>query len=161
MDASTLVALTVLASAMASLMGTVLAPIMLMWLTARVRRAEKLEDYARQDVVALKAAEAARLLMRSNADVAATAAIANDTTNAKLDEIHVAVNSNLTKATQGELEAKEQALILMIEIMDLKSAAGVSPTYDVLDTISRAKARISELRLALGQTSPLPPPPKT
>jgi hypothetical protein len=150
MDPNTLVALTVAAGAMASLMGTVLAPIVLMWLTSRERRREKLEDYARQDKVAAQAAEAAELLLAANVKVAATAAATVANTNQKLDEIHVAVNSNLTKATQGELEAKEQSLILMVELMELKTAAGTLPTVDVLETIDRAKMRIAQLQHALG-----------
>ncbi len=152
MEASTLVALTVLAGAMASLMGTVLAPIVLMWLTSRERRREKLEDYARQDAVAASTEKVRARLLTTQAAAVEQAV----STNHKLDEIHTAVNSNLTKATEGaieakegELQAKEQMLILMVEIMDLRRAAGVAPSYDVLDAIEAAKKRILELKAAL------------
>lgn len=147
MDPNALIALTVAAGAMASMMGTVLAPVVLMWLTSRERRREKLEDYARQDKVAAQAAEAAQLLLQQNGKVAAAAV----TTNTKLDEIHAAVNSNLTRAVQGELEAKEQALILMVEIMELKAATGTIATKDVLEMIKVAQERIAELKQALGR----------
>jgi hypothetical protein len=42
--------------------STAISPILMAWLTNRNRRQEKQEDYARQDAVAAKAAEAARLL---------------------------------------------------------------------------------------------------
>ncbi len=159
---------------MASLMGTVLAPIVLMWLTTRERRAEKLQDYARQDLVLVRTEEAARLLLASNASAAALAeeaakllvehnsrvTVMADITNQKLEEIRIDVNSNLTNAKEAalsakesELDAKQQSLILMVEIMDLKRASGIAPTLDVLDSIESAKQRISELNLALGEKS--------
>lgn len=101
MDPNTLVALTVAAGATTSLMGTILAPIVLMWLTSRERRREKLEDYERQDQVAAKAekvaidaAKASKLLADNQREIAVHAAEAaklllenQQSTLARTDEV--------------------------------------------------------------------------
>jgi len=78
MDPGTLVALTVMAGAMASLIGTVLAPMVLMYLTGRERRREKLQDYERQDAIAAKAdLVAAKLLENQRVNMARTDKVAH------------------------------------------------------------------------------------
>lgn len=97
-------------------LGAVISPLLMSWLSNRHRREEKLEDYARQDEVARKAdvatgkvAEAARLLLESNARVAKRAEV----TDGKLDQIHVLVNSTLSAAKVSELNAFIALLALM------------------------------------------------
>lgn len=112
---------------------------------ARVRREEKKEDWARQDAVATQAAEAARLLLVANEEVAAAARV----TDGKLDVIHTLVNSNMTASMQSELDAKKGQVVLMREVVTLKQAAGQEPTKAALASIEAAESRISELEAAL------------
>jgi hypothetical protein len=133
-----------------------MSPLLMAWLTNRNRAQEKTEDYARQDAVAAKAelaarkvAEAAELLLASNAQVAKAADEASKATNTKLDVIHTLVNSNMTAAMQAELDSRRIALALMLEVVELKKTAGSSPTAEALEAVGAAKGKIVELEAAL------------
>jgi hypothetical protein len=123
----------------------VVGPLLLAWLTNRQRRSDKREDWARQDAVAEKAAEAAKLLLAANERVAKTAA----ETNGKLDVIHTLVNSNMTAAMQAELDATSRELVSLREITALKQAAGLEPTPAALAAVQATEAKIAELTAAL------------
>jgi hypothetical protein len=123
---------------------------------AKIRREEKEQEYARLDLVAAKAEatrqeqasrteEAAALLLASNLEVANTAKI----TNGKLDVIHTLVNSSLTGAMQSEADAVARELAMMLEVVELKRAAGKEPTEEVLAAIDATKAKIAELHAKL------------
>lgn len=86
-----------------------------------IHRSEKREDRAREDLVA------ARLLA------------AGKTTDEKLDVIHGLVNSSLTQALQGELDATRRTVVL------LKLEAGAIPTTEAAAEIAAAETRIVEL----------------
>lgn len=141
-------------AAMASPMG--------LWLAGRQRKAEKLEDWARQDQVAARAAadaekvaEAAKLLQATNeiqVRQAAAAAAAAAETAAKLDEIarmgaanHLLLNSNLTAQMQIQydlhisLEASLRREIALIE------AAGRVPPRATLAELRTSEDRIAQL----------------
>jgi hypothetical protein len=150
--------------------STVLSPLLLSVLTTRTRRKERIEDFERQDAVALqaaeaakllserqdaaanKAAEAARLLAVNTAKVAETAKDAADTAkkaNDKLDIIHVLVNSNMTAALQAELGATERELALMMEVIELRKGVGRDPNVETLATVEATRNKIGELRATL------------
>jgi hypothetical protein len=90
-------------------------PLLLGYLTDRARRRDKKEDYARQDIVADRAEEAARLLLEENKRVAEATA----QTQGQLQEIHTLVNSNLTAAMQAELSACEALLEMKIRYSEV------------------------------------------
>ncbi len=163
--------------------GSVCSPILLSLLNGRQRRQERLEDYARQDAVAAKAAEAAALLKAEQAattakvDAAAvqaqeaarllkieqiTTAAKADTAidlmaesnraaaertkiqNAKLDQIHSLVNSNLTEALESELDAHKTLLAVLLVL-----AAKEDGNAEALVRIDATRAKIAELQAKL------------
>jgi hypothetical protein len=133
-----------------------LGPLLLAWLNGRQRRAEKREDYARQDEVAERATEvakqaqeAATLLVEDNQRVAKAAALATSKTFGKLDEIHTLVNSNMTAAMQAEFDATVRELAMMREVIGLHAAAGRAPSTEAESAVTATESRIAELRAAL------------
>jgi hypothetical protein len=150
--------------------SSVISPLVLSILNNRSRRAEKLEDYARQDAVAAKAEEAAKLLLErqkvtaseaatvarklldANDRVADAAKVAVETaqvTNTKLDLIHTLVNSNMTTAMKSEFDAVVRELAMMREVVILNKAAGREPSLDTLAAIKSTEGKITELRAVL------------
>ncbi len=96
--------------ALTTAITTTVTPVTMALLTARAARADRREDWMRQDAVAAKAAEAAKLLIAANQRVEASAR----GTTEKLDDIHVLVNSNMSALKEALVTAKQ-------EISDLKS----------------------------------------
>jgi hypothetical protein len=161
---------TALIIAVPTVIATSVVPIFLAILTNGARRAEKIEEYARQDLVtartqevAKQAAEAASLLAARQDDAAAQAAIAaklllaaNErvaasakATNNKLDTIHTLVNSNMTAAMQSELDATVRELAVMMELIELKKGMGTHPSVDTLAALKSANDKIVELGAVL------------
>jgi hypothetical protein len=143
-----------------------IGPVVTAAVTYMVHRAEKRQDYARQDAVAAKAAEAARKadtvaasLLASNKRVAETAKTAADglvVTNNKLDMIHTLVNSQMTAAMDAELRATQRELAMMREVISLKAAAGHEPSAKSLNEIISTENKVKELRAKLAdRSSPL------
>jgi hypothetical protein len=120
------------------LAASIVGPALLSQLSARQRRAERKEDYARQDAVAaaaedreqrqeaaakevaVQAKEAAELLLAEQRattartdEVARVAAEATARTDGKLNQIHELVNSTLTGAMQSQLVAMEAQLAMI------------------------------------------------
>ncbi len=112
---------------------------------AKARKEEKEQDWKRQDEVAAKADEAARLLLAANERVAKTAAV----TNGKLDQIHTLVNSNMTAAMKAELEATIEKLKLMRKIVARDKAENIKVLPEALEAIRSVEAKIGELTASL------------
>lgn len=143
--------------------SSTLSPLVLSFSTNRHAHADRLEDWARQDAIAKKAADAAELLIASNRKMAAQAAEAasllldsdkkRETTAAitvqKLDVIHTLVNSNMTASMQSELIAVQAQLVLIREVMTLNSAAGREPSVETLAVEKAAETKVAELTAAL------------
>jgi hypothetical protein len=139
------------------------SPLLLAYFTNRNKRKERAEDFARQDAVAKQAAEAARLLaerqdaMASKAAEAARLLVINTAqvaerakvTIQKLDVIHTLVNSNMTAALQSELDAVTREMAMMVEVGELKQAAGQPPSEEASGAIKATRAKITELTAAL------------
>ncbi len=103
----------------------VLSPVIMAFLTNRYRHQDKIEDYARQDLLAKRVEDAARRA----ADTASALTVANKNTeisranvDAKLNEqkeqlvvIHTLVNSTLSAAKVSELNAYLALFALMLE----------------------------------------------
>jgi len=132
--------------AIPTILSATVSPIIMSLINNRNRRKEKQEDYARQDAVAEQAAKAAKLLVAANERVADTAKV----TNGKLDVIHTLVNSNMTAAMQAELDARLENLALLLEVVEMKRAAGHSPNEETLVLIETTKRKITELKSSLG-----------
>ncbi len=77
-----------------TLVTSLIAPIAVGFFTYRVQRADRREDWARQDLVAQRA--------RDVAEAARSAAVV---VSEKLDLVHTLVNSQLTAALQAEHDA--------------------------------------------------------
>lgn len=156
--------------ALAAVAGTSL-PI---YLTGRQRRADKREDWARQDQVAAKAeavaeqaaeaatllrarqdevaaqaAEAAKLLLAANERVAVQSSEAAAVVNGKLAQIHELVNSNLTAQMEEAHGALTQQLVLMREVVSLNRAAGREPSDEAMAAIAIIEAKVTELQVRL------------
>lgn len=132
--------------------GSVIGPLLLALLTGRQRRKEKEQDYKRQDEVARrveKVAKKAATAAGRVSTVATTLVASNSETNKKLDVIHTLVNSNMTKAMQGELDANIVTLASLKELIELKKAAGKEPTKEALSAIETVEKNIHELKLSM------------
>jgi len=151
-----------------------IGPVAMATVTYLVHRAEKKQDYARQDAVAANAAEAARKLsvrqdetaakadtvaaslLASNERVAETAKTAADglaVTNNKLDNIHVLVNSQMTALMEAELLATQRELAMMREVVSLKATAGHAASAEALGEIKATEIKVAELRAKLSDRS--------
>ena len=131
------VAITTIATAIIVAVGTLLTSHM----NARQIRKGKEQDYARQDAVAAKAAEAAALLLAAQQaniertdEVARLAAEADRRTGRRLDAIdaqgkiiHSLVNEKLTKVTEQALFATIALLPHLEETVIRMRVGGVEP----------------------------------
>jgi len=136
-------------SLLIALLATVISPAILAiisnHITGRQRRAEKKLDWAREDAVAAKAEEAAKLLLASNERVADNAKV----TNGKLDQIHTLVNSNLTASMKGELEATIAKLVVLKKLAGRDERDKVDVSESDLKDIRDTEARIAEMTAIL------------
>lgn len=114
--------------------GTIVAPVLVSVFTSRARRNDRKQEWARQDVliqradaVAAQAAQAARLLLASNADVAAKAKEASVHTNGELKVIRTLVDGTLTKTMESSLDGTRRELALLVQNVDLRRMAGLEP----------------------------------
>ena len=127
--------------------SSMISPLILASLTNKQRREEKIEDYRRQDEVALRLKNAANLQIASNKIVAEAAVSVNN----KLDVIHTLVNSNMTSAMQAEYDAVVRELALMNEVISLHRAEGREPSEEALAALDTTKSKIGELKITLDE----------
>lgn len=126
---------TLVVSVCVAIGASITAPLILARQAERMRRQDREADWARQDQVAAKAAEAV------------------GTANGKLDVIHDLVNSNLTAAMQAELDALETSAAMMREVIDLKKAAGRPPAQETIIALQAIDAKIAALKTAISNRS--------
>lgn len=152
--------------------GTFLSPLLMVVLQWLLKRSERREDRAREDLVAERvetaakaagavahqAAEAATLLLTSNKIVAETAKVVAKETIGKLDvltsvakETHGLVNSQYTTVLKAKLDALETGVVLMKEIVAMNKAAGRDPNGGAATEIRSATAKINELKELIAQ----------
>jgi hypothetical protein len=105
-----------LAIALSATGAGVLAPLLMSWLTNRHRQFEKKQDWERQDKVAAKAEESARLLLESNERIARITEETAKSQNGKLDQIHVLVNSAMTAEMEKGLASHKAILALLVRL---------------------------------------------
>ncbi len=137
MDTAVWIALLGFAGLIVTAIG---APMLLAHQLNGARLKEKQEDWAREDAVAAKAEEAARLLVASNE----RAATSSEQANNKLDIIHTLVNSNMTSAMEAQLVALQGQLVMMNRLAEIED-----PTIDEAAAIKAVIAQIAELTAAL------------
>lgn len=106
-------------------------PLLLDWRTGKRRTAERKEDFARQDAVALAAKSA------------------NVETQSQLRQIHTLVNSDMTAARQGELDQTRVSLILLRKLATVAEHAGREATEEERAAIDATEKRIKELEAIL------------
>ncbi len=109
-----------------TLITSMIAPIAVGYATYRIQRADRREDYARQDLVAQRA----RAVADSAAQVSEAARQATVVVSDKLDVVHSLVNSQLTAA----LMAEHDALV-----------GQLSPNAPTTEAVKIIKNRIDEL----------------
>lgn len=140
--------------------AVVAGPVLLAALNARTASSSRREEWARQDEVAKRAADAvatrerdaadaAAKLLASNVEVARIAKATAENVDTKLDVIHVLVNSNLTELLRQQLIANELLLVALREIVALHQANGRDPSAETLTAITETENKIAELKLAL------------
>jgi hypothetical protein len=131
---------------------------------ARIRREEKLADWARQDAretaererqekVADKAAQAADLLLaeqratRERTDeVAKLAAAAAALTASQLTQIHTLVNSDMTQARKELLDQTRLLLAMYRQTIESDRAAGRQSLPADIKAVEDAEAKVEELQ---------------
>jgi len=137
------------------------------WLNGRQIRQGKEQDYARQDAVAAKAAEAAALLLKAQHDsiartdeVARLAAEADERTMQRLAAIdkqgqiiHSLVNQKLTTVTEQALSATLALLPHLEEALARIQAAGLEPPAEDLKRLADTRKSIVDLRATLERRS--------
>lgn len=126
---------------------------------ARLHREDRDAEWARQDRVAERAAEATRKVTDNQRIIAGQAATAADlllennkqvaetqkVTNGKLDIIHTLVNSNLTAAMQAEYDAVKRELAMMREVIALRRTLGQDPSPDSLAEMHATEKKLAGL----------------
>jgi hypothetical protein len=62
---------------------------------------------------------------------------------------HELVNSNMTKALDGELDARTRELATLRELIELRTALGQKPTPSTLETIVATETEIARLQTTI------------
>lgn len=105
------------------------------------------QQWEREDAVAQRVAEAAALLVDSNAKVSANA----KEVNGKLDTIHDLVNSNMTAAIEDSMMSKKREVVSLKELIAIKllSKPPIPPSEEALGIIKATELQIAELQSRL------------
>ena len=134
--------------------ASVTGPLVVVLIMGRQQRRGKELDWEREDErdaqkkqeAEERMAETAAKLLAANGEVAARAAEMNGQTQGRLDaldsgieRVHVLVNSEKTAGLHREL-------VLMLEVIDLKRAAGKEPNPETLQRVSELRAELEDRR---------------
>jgi len=113
-----------------ALIVSIIAPSLLSYLNGRQRKADKLENWAREDQVAARVLEVADRAAKAQAENAGV-----------LKDIHVLVNSDMTAARTAELTTTRLLILALRRIVD--------PDIETEEAIITAEARATELEAIL------------
>lgn len=102
---------------------------------AQARSEEKERDWARQDLVALRATQQ-------------LAAIATRQ-DKKLDDLHTLGNSQLDRALRAELASAEAYLAVLLELIAIKN--GNTASAETLAVVKTTQTKIAELKVTLAE----------
>lgn len=132
--------------------SAIFGPILLAFVTGKQRRAEKLEDYARQDAVAAQAARAAQLMEETRDAIViqlpeikhgnTVAEEVRDAVTTQLPEIHTAVNSTATKQQEKVDELQEENKKLRVELQKQLDEKLTTNNKILLDRLAILEARL-------------------
>jgi hypothetical protein len=128
-----------------TVIAVVAAPAIMATIQYAFQRGMKKQDWARQDVVAERVEQAARILKDTTAHTDAT--LVELKTGQK--QIHTLVNSNLTSEMQSRKDSIERELVSLNELVSLKRKLRVKPNPRTLVAIKTAEASLAELELQL------------
>lgn len=132
-------------------LGTIIAPLLTMLITNSNARKARMEDYARQDIVADRVEAASK----RTADRAETAAkllldfnvkseeVSNEI-KGQLEVIHTLTNSAMTSAIQREADALTAQCVLMEEVIELKIKMGHEPNKATIGALENLKLKIKD-----------------
>jgi hypothetical protein len=95
-------------------------------------RRRETRDNARQDTIADRVAEVARIT-----------AEARTSTDKQLERIHTLVNSNLTAQMEDALASKKSQLVALFEVQSLKEAAGLESSAEARAIIKETQETIA------------------
>lgn len=101
--------------------------------TLAAAKAEEVKDAAK---LAVEAAEEVRLTLKET----------TNETNGKLDVIHALNNSALTSSMKSDETSQTLNVVMMEEMLEI---SGRSPSAKALETLTKAKGRLEELRKAI------------
>ena len=108
--------------------------IVLALVQAAISARKEKRDYARQDLVAERVEKVARL-----------AEEADRRTQAKLKEIHILVNSDMTAARTAERDAMKLLVVALKQVVTANTKMEIPSPQELIDEIERAEHRIVEL----------------
>ena len=135
-----------------TIFASVTGPLVVVLMLARQQRRGKELDWEREDErdaqqkreAEERAQVAAAQLLAANAEIAARLAETNGQTQGRLDSldagverVHVLVNSRETAHLQREL-------VLLLEVTDLKRAAGKEPNAETLQRVAELRAELED-----------------
>ena len=135
-----------------TIFASVTGPLVVVLMLARQQRRGKELDWEREDErdaqqkreAEERAQVAAAQLLAANAEIAARLAETNGQTQDRLDSldagverVHVLVNSRETAHLQREL-------VLLLEVTDLKRAAGKEPNAETLQRVAELRAELAD-----------------
>lgn len=136
-----------------AIFASVTAPLILAYRTERMHREDRQADYARQDEVAVRAAEASEALLHEQRQIASGTKAANgklDQLDKQARRIHTLVNSDMTAARQSELDQTRAVAVVLRRVIEIARAApGQMPLPGDLEALERAEERIAELQAIL------------
>lgn len=145
--------MSALSTILVALIVSVIAPAIVGFITASQRRADKKQDWDRQDQVAANAAAAAAAAQAAAAAAQVTAdkvVTAAQTTDDKLNVIHGLVNSSMTAALQAELTATLALRTSMMENIELRKTANLPPILNAVGLVE-LDSHIAELEHTLAE----------
>lgn len=141
-----------------AVIASLLAPPLMVWMQARTAAAKEKRDYARQDAVAAKAEEAAKLLLDQQAEAARLLKENNKvvseqaaTMNREITKLTGMLDGNFTKLMEDNLDAKATSLVLARQLLAMTHEAGHETTPESIAEIDALQSRINELTTAIAK----------
>lgn len=113
------------------------------------RQLEITKEQARQTMLLLANTKDTQLTAEITKEILGTHKETAEIVDAKLDQIHTLVNSNMTAAMESELYAHKANRVLLDEAVGSKRALGQEPSEETLAMIDTVTAKIAELEAKL------------
>jgi uncharacterized Fe-S cluster-containing radical SAM superfamily protein len=137
-----------------TLVTSTIAPVVMAYVTWRTARSDRRADWLRQDEVARRVKQVA--LDQAQQAVDTVAGLKSN--SQKLDVVHSLVNSQLQAALQAEHDALVAQLVLIRELVAVRTGEGTGPFPETLATIERISTRVNELAHIIEERNSRAPP---